>query len=395
MSKFTDLLASRILLFDGGFGSMLMRSGVKPGACPELLNIENPDAVYAIHKAYADIGCDAVETNTLGANAIALGRHGLADKTAQINEAAVKLVRKAIGEERIVALSVGPTGGFLSPMGALGVDEVYAAYREQAVAGANAGADVIYIETMGDIAEARLAAIAAKENTDLPIVMSFTFSAGRMLTGGTPEAAAMAAQALGCAACAVNCSGGPDELYDVLVKMRAVTSLPVIVQPNAGLPISEGGKTIYPLSPEDMAPKMAKILSGGASAIGGCCGTTPEHITAMRPLLEGCEKPALSPLPTLPTNTRQVFALPEGEAVQLESDPDALYDVDPDAPAALLNADLFDEDALEDFIGELLSILSLPLIIDGKDEKKRARALLCYPGVALTHEKSLYGAIEI
>lgn len=373
---------------------MLMQNGVQTGSCNELLNITRPQAVGAIHAAYREAGSDAVETNSLGGNAIALKKHGLDEQTEALSRAAAQNARAAVGPDTLVALSVGPTGGFLKPIGSLGVREVFEAYRRQIMAAE--AADIVYIETMGDLAEARLAAIAALENTDKPVAASFTFQNGRLMTGATPETVAAVMQAAGVHALGVNCSGGPDELLDALVRMRSASSLPVIVQPNAGLPVVENGVTRFPLSPEDMAPKMKAILDAGAAAIGGCCGTTPAHIRLMKALLDG--RPGYAPGPWTPcaATGRRVFPLDtlERRFVPAETDLDSVYDLDPDEGIPAFCLDALDETQIEEFVLEVQQIYGHPVSFRARDEGKLRFALLCYCGVAFTPGKAWYGAVK-
>lgn len=384
------------LLFDGAFGTMLHRACRSVGPCPELLNATRPELISSIHRMYAEAGSDAVETNTLGCSPIALARHGLGERAEELCAAAVACAREAVGPDRAVALSVGSTGGMLKPLGTLSVDEVISSYARQMRAGAQAGADVIYIETMGDLAEARLAAIAALECCALPVVCSFTFQNGRLLTGGTPEAAARTLTAVGVSALGINCSGGPDSLAAPLSAMLAGTHLPVIVQPNAGVPHMEDGRTVFPLSPEAMAPKMQALLDMGAAAIGGCCGTTPDHIALMRGL---CRHPFVprAPLPPAPCGPRGVFP-PDtlgSSAVEIPPTQDGIYDADPDASMVCVRLDGLSPDEAEAFVLEAQQMIFAPMCFDCADGAVLRRALRAYPGVALTHGQSAYGAITL
>ena len=295
--QLADLLQSERALFDGAMGTLLQSMAQQiPEGCPEALNITDTAVVTRAHAAYAAAGSRAVETNTLGATEEKLARTPYAGRAAELNQAAVRAARAAIGPEGVVALSIGSTGELLAPMGPMTAERAIATYREQVEAGFAAGADVAYIETMMDLAEARCAGLAAGD-AGKPFVISFTFQGSATLMGNSPESCALCAQALGACAVGINCSGGPDELLPVLQRMRAACALPVIVQPNAGLPEVRGDETCYPLGPEAFADKMVPLLAAGAAGVGGCCGTTPEHIARLREKLLAFAAP---PQPTTP-----------------------------------------------------------------------------------------------
>ncbi len=384
---FLRALAGERLLFDGGMGTMLHAAGIDVGDCPELLNVTSPAVVSDIHAQYAKAGAQAVETNSLGLNAVSLERHGLAQRLEELTRAAVRCAREGVGDGVFVALSVGPTGGMLAPLGDLSFERAYEAYRRQVVAGADAGADVIYIETMADIAEARIALMAAKEHTRLPVCVSYTYEGGlRMLMGGTPAGAAAISAAAGADAIATNCSGGPEQLLAVLEATRASSDLPMIVQPNAGLPSVVGGVTRFPLDARAMAPMMLPILKAGAAAIGGCCGTTPEHIALFRDAMAGFKAPpapACDPAPTL-YSQRAGIALEDARNAlfEVEGDLDALYDADPDAKAVLIDLGGLVPDAVAALLEEASLIVRAPLCFKVSSDEQAEAALRRYAGIA-------------
>lgn len=273
-------------LFDGAMGTMLQSMGLEAGQCPELLNLSQPETVTAVHVAYAAAGADILTANTFGAS-----RRKLGQDPAPCIAAGITLARRAAencGHTAYVALDVGPLGALLAPMGELSFDEAYSLFAEIMDAGAAAGADLILIETMSDLLEAKAALLAAKERTTLPVFVTMTFGEdGRTFLGTEPAAAAVTLTSLGADVVGINCSLGPKELREPLQKMIAATHLPVMIQPNAGLPRLENGQTVFDVEPEAFAACAEDFLQDGAAILGGCCGTTPDHIRALRPLLEG------------------------------------------------------------------------------------------------------------
>lgn len=263
-----------IKFFDGGFGSML---NLKAGEMPEKLNITEPERVFAIHKAYAEAGSEYITANTFGANALKY------DNVSELVKAGVELAKKA-GKK--VALDIGPTGKLLKPMGDLDFEKAIEIFAEVIIAGKDKS-DIVVIETMSDTYELKAAVLAAKENCDLPIITSMIFDEkGRLLTGGDVKSAAAMVEGLGVDIIGINCGLGPKQMIALVQELRAATSLPIIVMPNAGLPESVDGKTVYNVSPEEFADDMEEIAQIGVSYLGGCCGTTPDHIRAM---IERCK----------------------------------------------------------------------------------------------------------
>jgi len=260
---------------------MLQRFGLKPGGCPDELSVKDPDLVKRVHKAYAAAGSDVLSTNTFGANAEKLREYGLESRLREINVAAAACAREAAGDKRFVAGDIGPTGRFLEPVGDLDFDRAVAVFKEQAVALKEGGVDLIIVETMMDIREMRAAIIGARAS-GLPVVATMTFDeAMRTVLGTSPEAFAIMASALGVAAIGANCSLGIEGIYNAVAAMSRVTAIPLIAQPNAGLPVLKDGATVFPASPQDMAAYCPKLAEAGVKALGGCCGTTPEHIQEM------------------------------------------------------------------------------------------------------------------
>ena len=288
MADFRTSLRDRILMLDGAMGTLLQERGLKPGGCPEEMNLIAPEVVTGIHREYADVGADIIVTNTFGGSRTKLAHYGLEKSVTEINARAVGLARAAVGADRFVAASIGPTGRFLEPVGDAGFDEMVEIFAEQASAFAAAGADLITLETFLDIRELRSAVVACREVCSLPIIAQMTFDdGGRSVLGTPPEAAAVTLDALQVDVVGSNCGLGIDGIYAVLEKMRAVTSLPLISQANAGLPVLRDGVTVFPGTPEEMSAYHERLIALGVRIIGGCCGTTPAHIAAMRAALEG------------------------------------------------------------------------------------------------------------
>lgn len=291
MSFFSDLIKERTLLCDGAMGTMLQEAGIAAGTCPELLNVEDPDTIRSIHRAYIQAGADIIETNTFGGSSVKLSSYGLDDRTEELNQAAVKVAIEAADGRALVGGSIGPTGRFVTPVGDMTFEEAVDIFTRQAGAIAAAGADLILLETFSDIKEIRAAAIAIRAITDIPILAHMTFEpSGLTLLGSSPEAAAVTLEAAGVDMIGSNCGLGPDGILDVLRRMSSVTDLPLIAMPNAGMPRLEGDRTVFPASPEEMAEPVPEFLGIGTAVIGGCCGTTPDHISKMREALDAAGK---------------------------------------------------------------------------------------------------------
>ncbi len=283
--KFFNLLDnSNFIFLDGGMGTMLQMAGVETGHNPETLNITNPEVVMDIHKKYVENGADIVYANTFGANSYKLKNSGYS--VAEVVSAGISNAKKAVGGNALVALDIGPIGQLLEPSGTLTFEEAYDIYKEVVIAGAEA--DVIVIETMTDLYEVKAALLAAKENSDKPVLVTMTFEANmRTFTGVSPECAVAVLEGLGADAIGVNCSLGPEELYPVLEAICASTTLPVIAKPNAGLPDPVTNQ--FNVTPEQFAESAVRLAELGVKIFGGCCGTTPEHISAVVNALEDVE----------------------------------------------------------------------------------------------------------
>ncbi|NLC55980.1 MAG: methionine synthase [Armatimonadetes bacterium] len=276
-----------VLISDGAMGTFLQAKGLKSGECPESWCLSHPDVVRGIAEAYIAAGADVVETNSFGGTSYKLKEFGLADQVRAFNIAAARLAKEAMGDKGYVAASVGPTGQIVEDEGGnRSEQELYEAFREQVMALAEGGADALCIETMSSLIEAVQAIRAAKENTRLPVICTFTFEPGqrgfRTMMGVDPARAAREAVAAGADIVGANCGNGIANMIAITTEMRAaVPNTPILIHANAGMPVFEGGKTVFKETPADMAARVAELITAGANIIGGCCGTTPEHIAAM------------------------------------------------------------------------------------------------------------------
>ncbi len=284
------------LLFDGAMGTMIQRKNLT--GIPELYAITNPEDILEIHKLYVEAGSHVITSNTFQANRVKLEGSGYTP--AQIIQAAVKLAKKA--NPKYVALDMGPTGQLMEPVGEFTFEEAYELYKEQVIAGVSAGADLILVETLSDLYEAKAAILAAKENSNLPVICSFTFQEdGRTFLGTTPETVVLTLQGLGVDAIGLNCSLGPKELLGLVSDYVKYAKVPILVQPNAGMPREEQGQTTYDISPEEFSDAMKQMAQMGVKMLGGCCGTSPEYIRLVIKSLEG-----LSPQNTVPRTVTAV-----------------------------------------------------------------------------------------
>ena len=410
-----------MFIFDGGMGTMLQHHRIPQGTCPDAMNLTHPDIVRSIHAEYAAAGADFITTNTFGSTPLKLAEYDLADKVEAIAAAAVSHARAASPTIR-VAGDIGPTGQFIKPLGGLSFDEAASGFYRLAKALADAGADCLIIETIIDIAEMRAALTAAKAACRLPVICQMSFAEdGRTITGTDPAAAAILLDAMGADVIGANCSTGPAELLIVAQKMAAVTNRPLIIQPNAGMPVLENGETHFPLTPDDMAAYVQKFAEAGVSYTGGCCGTTPAHIRAIKEAAEKLSetpRAPVSPFTAFTSRTRTVYVgngyppvkigeriNPTGrkkmredlqagnflsikkEALAQEAAGADMLDINMGAPGIDQAA------AMETVVSELSMLCPTPLSIDSTDPAVIERALKVYPGRALINSVSANDAL--
>jgi 5-methyltetrahydrofolate--homocysteine methyltransferase len=295
MSRLLRALEARVLLGDGAMGTELQRAGLPPGGCGEAWNLDHPEAILAIQRRYVDAGSECLITNTFGASRIMLARHDQADRTAAINEAGVDIARQALGSRGFVLGDIGPFGGLMEPYGEIPREDVERAFREQARALVEAGADAIIIETQTAFEELEIAVLAAREAGAPAVIGSVAFDKMadeddvRTMMGISPEQAAEFMAARGCDIAGLNCGTGVDMAMAAAIvgRYRSACALPVMAQPNAGQPVLEDMKVLYKETPEQMVAGLPGLLAAGARIVGGCCGSTPEHIRRFREVLEG------------------------------------------------------------------------------------------------------------
>lgn len=282
-----DLLGKELIIFDGAMGTMLQKSGLKLGQCPEVFNVERPDVIKSIHREYLESGANIITTNTFGANEKKLAVTGY--EVEEIIGSAVKIAKEAISNySGYIALDLGPIGELLEPMGTLSFDEAYEIFKRQIIAGVKNGVDLILIETMTDLYETKAAILAVKENCDLPVFVTMTFEKNqRTFTGCIPEAMVLTLEGLGVDGLGVNCSLGPKDLIPIVKRIAEVSKKSIMVQANAGLPKIKDGKTTFDIDEKNFADGAEEFFNLGATIIGGCCGTTSDYIREVKKRLEG------------------------------------------------------------------------------------------------------------
>lgn len=423
-----EAIQKRIMFCDGGMGSLLQARGLRPGELPGTWNITHPEDLVEIHKDYLEAGADILTTNTFGVDGLKYNeRTGFSVE--EVVRAAVRNGQEAIRRSKkkaYIALDIGPTGKLLKPLGDLDFEEAVRSFGQVVRAGAEAGADLVLIETMSDSYEAKAAVLGAKENCDLPVFVTVTFDErGKLLTGGNPASVIAMLEGLGVDALGMNCGLGPVQMKEILKEVLELSSVPVIVNPNAGLPRSENGQTVYDIDADVFAGFMGEIVRMGARVVGGCCGTTPDHI---RKTVECCK--GLEPVPVKKKERTVVSSF--AQAVEIGKNPviigerinptgkskfkQALRDhnleyilqegvTQQDHGAHVLDVNVglpeIDEPSMmEEVVKELQSIIDLPLQIDTSDLTAMERAMRVYNGKPLINsvngkEESMKGVFPL
>ena len=411
----TEIFQHGILMLDGAMGTVLQQRGLPPGGQPELLNLTEPELLASVYREYVAAGSRVVYANTFGANGLKLAKTGHA--VAEVVRAAITVAKEAVaGTGTLVALDVGPLGELLEPMGTLTFERAYELFREMMEAGAQAGADLIAIETMTDLYETKAALLAAKEATDLPVLVTMSFEAdGRTFTGCTVASMAHTLEGLGADAIGLNCSLGPDKLAPLLKELCEHTRLPVVAKPNAGLPDPVDGH--YDMGPEEFARALLPCVEAGVSIVGGCCGTSPDYIRALSAALAGKQPgrrryredsfvcSAVTPVPLNGVRVIGERINPTGkkrfQQALLEEDLDYILDVavqQEDAGADILDVNVgypgVDEvTMLPKVVKKLQSAVSLPLQLDSSNPDALEAGLRVYNGKAAVN--SVNGEPEV
>lgn len=412
-----DVLGKKRIYFDGGTGAILQEQGLKGGELPETWNLIHPERIIALNRAYFEAGSDIVNANTFGANRLKFPKGGQWDLK-EIVRAGVENARKARElagrEDAYVSLDIGPSGKLLKPMGDLDFEDAVSVFAEVIRIGADAGADLVIIETMTDSLETKAAVLAAKENCDLPVIATNVYGEnGKLLTGATVPAMVAMLEGLGVDALGVNCGLGPEQMMPVVRELLEYSSLPVVVNPNAGLPKSENGKTVYSIGPEEFSGVMRRMAEMGVHVLGGCCGTTPEHIKA---LIAACGGAPFTP----PVRKGRTLVSSWAQAVEIGPKPliigerinptgkkkfkEALrnHDIEyilregfaqEEAGAHILDVNVglpeIDEPSmLTEAVCALQGVIGLPLQIDTSDPVSMKRALRRYNGKAMVNSVS-------
>lgn len=425
--EFRELVERRLVFLDGATGSNLQKAGMPTGVCPEQWILENPDSLVQLQKSYLHRGTDIIYAPTFSANRIKLAEYGLEARIEEMNRELVGLSKRAVGaymvEQRnaesipLIAGDVTMTGKLLKPLGPLAFEEAVEVYKEQMRYLADAGVDLFVIETMMSLQETRAALIAAGEVCDLPVMVTMTFDeTAHTLYGTEPETAMLVLQGLGADAVGVNCGAGPEKCLEIVRRMKAVANVPVIAKPNAGMPKLVGGETVYDQTPEVFANEMKVLVEAGAGILGGCCGTTPDHIACIYDTLGKTYPPHISeePVRGLTNERRTVYVdlngsfLAVGERINptgKKKFQEALRAGDismavefareqEENGAAILDVNvgmggIDEKDMMCRIVEEVCQATNLPLSIDTSDADVMEAALRLYPGRALVNSVSL------
>ncbi len=415
-NKVQNLLQKQVVILDGATGTELQKRGLPSGVCPEIWCLENPNVISDVHSSYSKAGAQIVYTCTFGANRFKLKQYGVKKDVYTVNRELARLAKKACGKKTLVAGDIGPTGLFVEPFGPLAFEDAVDVFKEQARGLIDGGCDLIVIETMIDIQETRAALLAVKELTDIFIIVSMTYEKDGHTLGGTPPPSALVTlQSLGADAVGCNCSAGPEQMIDFIAAMKPYATIPLLAKPNAGMPRLEGLKTVFDMDAKTFAAFGRKLATAGANLLGGCCGTTPDHIQALAGALAQ-KKPALPRRQSLSalSSARSFLAIREDEplylvgerinptgkkALQQELTEGKLSIIRQMAQeqeaqgASLLDINIgqpgIDEvQTIKKVIGLLSTASRLPLVIDSSRVETIEAALRLYPGRMLLNSIS-------
>lgn len=418
--QFRTLLNQKILVLDGATGTNLQKAGMPTGVCPEKWVLEHPDVLVNLQMDYINAGSNIIYASTFSGNRIKLEEYGLEKELDEVNKKLVALSKEAVaktGYRAYIAGDLTMTGRQLYPIGTMQLEELIDVYKEQIKSLVEAGVDLLVVETMMSLAEARAALIAAKETCDLPVIVSMTYNEdGRTLYGTDPATAVVVLQSLGADAIGVNCSTGPEEMVPLVERMARYSNVPILAKPNAGMPELIDGETVYAMTPEEFAEAGRKLVAAGASLVGGCCGTTKEHITALAQTVRLMEVPEISDKKRrLLASERQMLEIdidgkflvvgerinPTGKKVLQQQLREGNLDLviqmaeeQEEKGAAVLDINVgmngIDEDEMmQKVIYEVTSTVNLPLCIDSSHVDVIEHALRIYPGRALINSISL------
>lgn len=407
-----SLLKKKILILDGATGTELQKRGMPAGVCPETWCIEHPEVIQAVHADYRKAGSHIVYTCTFGANRIKLGQYGVTDVT-DVNRRLAEIARQAVGKNGLVAGDIGPTGQFVAPFGDLAFDDAVDIFKEQVRGLISGGVDIFVIETMMDIQEARAALIAVKELTDTFTIVTMTYEQdGRTLNGTDPVTALITLQSLGADAVGCNCSTGPEEMIELIKKMKPYAAVPLVAKPNAGMPLLVNGETVFPMEAGEFGTFGIEFAAGGIAIVGGCCGTNPDHIRELaRVMGDRVPDPPVKKSVCAVSSSRKTVIFDNKGAVTVIGErinptgKKKLQDELRNGRTGLVRemarqqeekkADLLDVNVgmpgideckvMENVIGTLSTASGLPLVVDSSDVRVIERALRIYPGRALVN----------
>ena len=408
--NFREFLKDNVVILDGGMGTLLQKRGLMPGELPERWNISHPDVIRDIHKSYFDAGSNVVSTNTFGANSLKFSDGELEEIIcAALENARAARDMTESPKKKFIALDIGPTGRLLRPLGDLDFEDAVGVFKKTVLLGVKYGAELIIIETMNDSYETKAALLAAKENSDLPIIVTNAYGAdGKLMTGATPEAMSAMLEGMGADAVGANCSLGPKELCGVMERLLRCSSIPVVMKPNAGIPRLVSGESVFDVTPDEFADTVANLTRAGVRVIGGCCGTTPEYIKALAAKTEG-----LSPLPVTEKGITAVSSYTHavtfgdgpiliGERINptgkkrfkqalIENDMDYILSEavsEEEAGAHILDVnvglgEIDEREVLTRAVREIQTVTSLPLQIDTSNPEAMESAIRVYNGKPL------------